>query len=120
MTIGRMLYANHYPLCMATSMLIYSSRRSQTQYRYVACALPKGESQTIKVVYFPFPTFAPTSDKHMYTCQEEGRQYLYEGLARNRAKELFVDEDEVVVDYPSLFLAGTRLSRHSPANGSSV
>lgn len=60
-------------------------------------------SEKIKVVYFPFPSFEPRPDEQRYTCLEEGRRYLYEGLERHRRKELLVDEDRIVIDYPGLF-----------------
>jgi hypothetical protein len=56
-----------------------------------------------RMVYIPFDTFRPTVDGQIYTCLEDGRLYRYEAADRSFTTELTVDEDGLVIDYPTLF-----------------
>ena len=55
------------------------------------------------MVYIPMPSLTPVIDEQRYTCIEPGRRYLYEAVDRTFSAELEVDEDGLVVDYPTLF-----------------
>ena len=55
------------------------------------------------MVYVPFDTFAPTLDGQCYRCLQPGRLYRYQALDRSFAADLSVDDDGLVVDYPTLF-----------------
>ena len=65
--------------------------------------LQAGESAELKMVYIPMPSLTPVIDEQRYTCIEPGRRYLYEAVDRTFSAELEVDEDGLVVDYPTLF-----------------
>jgi uncharacterized protein len=65
--------------------------------------LARGERRPIRVAYIAAPELEPTRVDQAYTCIEPGREYRYEGLFRKFAANLRVDEDGLVIDYPSLF-----------------
>ena len=55
-----------------------------------------------RMLYVPFQSFAPTVDEQRYRCLKPGL-YRYEAVDRSFAAELTVDEDGLVIDYPTLF-----------------
>lgn len=57
----------------------------------------------IGVVYVPFDTFVPVLDWQRYTCLEDGQLFRYEAVDRSFSADLPVDEDGLVLDYPTLF-----------------
>ncbi|WEX76965.1 putative glycolipid-binding domain-containing protein [Sinorhizobium numidicum] len=57
----------------------------------------------LKMLYVPFDSFEPTVDGQHYTCIDDGKLYHYEAEDRSFAADLPVDEDGLVVDYPTLF-----------------
>lgn len=65
-------------------------------------ALPIDGSKEIRVVYVPIPSLQPRVMSQRYTRKTVDR-YLYEGLSSNFKAELTVDNDGLVIDYPSLF-----------------
>ena len=62
-----------------------------------------GERAHLRMVYVPFDSFEPVADGQIYTCLEPGRRFLYEAADGSFRSELTIDEDGLVVDYPSLF-----------------
>jgi hypothetical protein len=65
--------------------------------------LKKGERREIRVAYIKVPAMTVEPDDQAYTCIEPDKRYLYEGLFRHFTAELPVDEDGLVIDYPTLF-----------------
>jgi hypothetical protein len=61
------------------------------------------QAVTLSMVYVPFDTFAPTLDGQCYRCLQRGRLYRYQALDRSFAADLTVDDDGLVIDYPTLF-----------------
>lgn len=59
--------------------------------------------QELAMVYVPFDTFRPRVDRQRYTAIEDGRLYRYEASDRSFTAELPLDEDGLVLDYPTLF-----------------
>ncbi|HXV30041.1 MAG TPA: putative glycolipid-binding domain-containing protein, partial [Sinorhizobium sp.] len=57
----------------------------------------------LKMLYVPFDSFEPTIDGQHYTCLEDGKLYHYEAEDRSFSADLPVDEDGLVIDYPTLF-----------------
>jgi uncharacterized protein len=57
----------------------------------------------LKMLYVPFDTFEPMVDGQCYTCLKDGRLYRYEAGDRSFRADLPVDEDGLVIDYPTLF-----------------
>jgi hypothetical protein len=57
----------------------------------------------LKMLYVPFDSFEPTVDGQHYTCLEDGKLYRYEAEDRSFTADLPVDEDGLVIDYPTLF-----------------
>ncbi|WP_112807405.1 putative glycolipid-binding domain-containing protein [Ensifer sp.] len=57
----------------------------------------------LNMLYVPFDTFEPVVDGQHYTCLEDFRLYRYEAEDRSFAADLPVDEDGLVIDYPTLF-----------------
>ncbi len=57
----------------------------------------------LKMLYVPFDSFEPAVDGQHYTCLEDGRLYRYEADDRSFTADLPVDEDGLVIDYPTLF-----------------
>ncbi len=64
---------------------------------------PENGIAKLTMLYVPFDTFEPFPDGQNYTCLEEGRLYRYEAEDRSFAADLPVDEDGLVMDYPTLF-----------------
>jgi hypothetical protein len=63
---------------------------------------PETGAVEFRMVYVPFATFAPTIDEQRYRCLAPGL-YRYEAADRSFTADLTVDEDGLVVDYPTLF-----------------
>jgi hypothetical protein len=69
-------------------------------------ALKPGESAEINVVYITLPecTFRPARQR--YTCLEltpESGRYKYESLTSGFTREITVDADGLVIDYPGIW-----------------
>ncbi len=62
-----------------------------------------GDPAALSMVYVPFDTFAPKLDGQSYRCLQPGRLYRYQALDRSFAANLSVDDDGLVIDYPTLF-----------------
>ncbi|KTR05064.1 transcriptional regulator [Aureimonas ureilytica] len=60
------------------------------------------EPTELRMLYVPFDTFEPVVDEQRYTEISE-RLFRYEAVDRSFAAELPVDEDGLVLDYPTLF-----------------
>lgn len=61
-----------------------------------------GERRPFSMLYVPFDTFEPRVDRQVYTCLSD-RLFRYEAADRTFATELPVDDDGLVIDYPTLF-----------------
>jgi hypothetical protein len=70
--------------------------------------LAEGERQPISVAYISTPDLQVSRAEQAYSCIALKRVYRYEGIFRNFTADLTVDEDGLVIDYPTLF---TRLPR---------
>jgi uncharacterized protein len=70
--------------------------------------LAEGERQPIVVAYIATPDLQVTRVEQAYSCVELNREYRYEGIFRDFAANLKIDDDGLVIDYPTLF---TRLPR---------
>jgi hypothetical protein len=70
--------------------------------------LAEGQRQPISVAYVSTPDLQVTRVEQAYTCIESNREYRYEGIFRNFTANMRVDDDGLVIDYPTLF---TRLTR---------
>jgi hypothetical protein len=57
----------------------------------------------LSMVYVPFDTFSPKIDGQCYRCLQSGRLFRYQALDRSFATDLSVDDDGLVIDYPTLF-----------------
>ena len=55
------------------------------------------------MVYVPFDSFEPVVDRQRYTCLTPARLYRYQAADRTFTADLPVDEDGLVLDYPTLF-----------------
>lgn len=65
--------------------------------------LAQGERQPIAVVYVSTPDLKVTRVEQAYSCIELNREYRYEGIFRDFAANLKIDDDGLVIDYPTLF-----------------
>lgn len=70
--------------------------------------LALNESRDICAAYVPLPSqisgnFIPRRADQRYTCLDQGRCYLYEGIFRKFSAELLLDEAGLVIDYPDTF-----------------
>jgi len=65
--------------------------------------LKRGERRPIQVAYVAAPELLPVRVEQAYVCIEPDREYRYEGVFRNFTANLRVDEDGLVIDYPTLF-----------------
>jgi uncharacterized protein len=65
--------------------------------------LARGERQPIAVAYISTPDLQVKRVEQAYTCIEPDVEYRYEGIFRNFAANLKIDEDGLVIDYPTLF-----------------
>jgi uncharacterized protein len=65
--------------------------------------LARGERQPISVVYVSTPDLEVTRVEQAYTCIEPDVEYRYEGIFRDFAANMKIDDDGLVIDYPTLF-----------------
>jgi hypothetical protein len=65
--------------------------------------LAEGERKPIQVAYISTPDLEVTRVEQAYSCIELNREYRYEGIFRNFAANMKIDEDGLVLDYPTLF-----------------
>lgn len=65
--------------------------------------LERDERRPICVVYVAAPELEPQPVEQAYVCIEPDREYRYEGIFRDFTANLRVDEDGLVIDYPTLF-----------------
>ncbi|NPT36819.1 putative glycolipid-binding domain-containing protein [Paraburkholderia xenovorans] len=70
--------------------------------------LAEGEHRPISAAYISTPDLQVTRAGQAYSCIALHREYRYEGIFRDFTADLKVDEDGLVIDYPTLF---TRLPR---------
>ncbi|MFM0308561.1 putative glycolipid-binding domain-containing protein [Paraburkholderia sp. RL17-383-BIF-A] len=70
--------------------------------------LAEGERRPISVAYISTPDLQVTRVEQAYTCIALHGEYRYEGIFRDFTADMKVDEDGLVIDYPTLF---TRLPR---------
>ncbi|KQT54361.1 transcriptional regulator [Aureimonas sp. Leaf454] len=63
---------------------------------------PHDGTVELSMLYVPFDTFEPVIDRQRYTALDD-RCFLYEAADRSFSAELAVDEDGLVLDYPTLF-----------------
>ncbi|MEQ5843371.1 putative glycolipid-binding domain-containing protein [Paraburkholderia acidicola] len=64
--------------------------------------LAAGERRTIVVAYIAAPELQVTRVDQAYTCIDRDREYRYEGLLSGFTTHLKVDDDGLVVDYPTM------------------
>jgi hypothetical protein len=64
---------------------------------------PADGAAKLTMLYVPFDTFEPFPDGQNYICLEENSLYRYEAKDRSFTADLPVDEDGLVMDYPTLF-----------------
>lgn len=65
--------------------------------------LRAGESAEILAAYVSPPDLTVTPNRQRYTCLEPGRRYRYESVDGDFARDVEVDGDGLVVEYPDLF-----------------
>jgi hypothetical protein len=70
--------------------------------------LAEGERQPISVAYISTPDLKVTRAEQAYSCIGLNHEYRYESIFHHFTANLTVDEDGLVIDYPTLF---TRLPR---------
>ncbi|WEX89238.1 putative glycolipid-binding domain-containing protein [Sinorhizobium garamanticum] len=63
----------------------------------------KAGTTKLKMLFVPFDTFEPTVDGQHYTCLENGKLYRFEAEDGSFTADLPVDENGLVIDYPTLF-----------------
>jgi hypothetical protein len=64
---------------------------------------PEDGTCRLDMLYVPFDTFEPGRDSQLYTCLAESRLYRYAAADRSFTADLPLDEDGLVIDYPTLF-----------------
>lgn len=65
--------------------------------------LREGQSKEIVTAYLQVPGFELTTDRQRYTCLVPGKLYRYESVGNDFTREIKVDSDGLVVNYPGLF-----------------
>jgi hypothetical protein len=65
--------------------------------------LKPGQGQNILVAYVDLSGLAVTADPQRYTCLEPGRLYRFESSGGSFVRDIRVDGNGLVVDYPGLF-----------------
>jgi hypothetical protein len=65
--------------------------------------LQSGQSKEIIAAYIQVPAFDITSDRQRYTCLVPGKLYRYESVDNEFTRDIEVDSDGLVVNYPGLF-----------------
>ncbi|MCV9939389.1 putative glycolipid-binding domain-containing protein [Boseaceae bacterium BT-24-1] len=66
------------------------------------CAWQPGQQRRIAMLFVPFDSFEPFVTEQIYTCLTP-RLFRFETVDGSFTAELPVDEDGLVMDYPSLF-----------------
>lgn len=66
-------------------------------------SLGKEQSADILTVYIHLPELRITADPQRYTCLEPGRLYRFESLDGDFVRDIEVDADGLVINYPGLF-----------------
>ncbi|KRE16047.1 hypothetical protein ASE66_09755 [Bosea sp. Root483D1] len=66
------------------------------------CAWQAGQQRRIAMLFVPFDSFEPFVTEQVYTCFAP-RLFRFETADGSFSAELPVDEDGLVIDYPSLF-----------------
>lgn len=64
---------------------------------------PASGAASLTMLYVPFDSFTPCRDGQRYTCLQPGTLYRYEASDRSFTADLPLDEDGLVLDYPTLF-----------------
>jgi uncharacterized protein len=65
--------------------------------------LQAGLSAEILVAYIQAPSLDVTTDRQRYTCLVPGKLYRYESLDTDFTRDIEVDSNGLVVNYPGLF-----------------
>jgi hypothetical protein len=65
--------------------------------------LQGGQSKEITVAYIEVPGLAIADDRQRYTCLVPGKLYRYESVDSDFTRDIEVDSDGLVVNYPGLF-----------------
>jgi hypothetical protein len=65
--------------------------------------LEAGQSADITVAYIDVPSLSLSADPQRYTCLEPMRRYRFESLDSDFVREIEVDENGLVMNYPGLF-----------------
>ena len=65
--------------------------------------LGRGEGADIRAAYVSFPDLEVSADPQRYTCVEPGRLYRYDSRDSDFTRDIEVDGDGLVIDYPGLF-----------------
>jgi hypothetical protein len=65
--------------------------------------LAEGERRPISVAYISTPALQVSRAEQAYSCLGLNREYRYEGIFRDFSANLTVDDDGLVIDYPTLF-----------------
>jgi hypothetical protein len=65
--------------------------------------LQRGESKEIIAAYIQVPSLTITADRQRYTCLVSGKVYRYESVDNDFTRDIEVDADGLVVNYPGLF-----------------
>lgn len=65
--------------------------------------LKVGQQKEILSAYVSLPDMAVTADPQRYTCIEPGRLYRFESSGGSFVREIKVDADGLVLEYPGLF-----------------
>ncbi|MFM0737619.1 putative glycolipid-binding domain-containing protein [Paraburkholderia xenovorans] len=65
--------------------------------------LAEGERRPISVAYISTPDLQVTRVEQAYSCLALNREYRYEGIFRDFTADMQVDQDGLVIDYPTLF-----------------
>ena len=68
--------------------------------------LSTGQSAEITTAFIEFPALTVVRNPQRYTCLEEGRRYLYESRASDFRRQLEIDGDGLVVNYPGFWRRG--------------
>ena len=65
--------------------------------------LEAGQSADIDVVYVRLPQFTVVTDPQRYVCLEPLRRFRYESRDSEFVREIEVDSDGLIINYPGLF-----------------
>jgi len=65
--------------------------------------LPKGAAEEILAVYVKLPELTLTTDRQRYTCLDPLKRYRYEAVDGSFTREIEVDDEGLVLNYPGLF-----------------